>query len=462
MVTIVSEEVHIDAQDGPQYAFACCTADICIYGGAAGGGKTWGLLVEPLRNIHVPDFSAVIFRETFPQIRNEGGLWDESEKMYPLLGAEPTITRLEWKFPSGATVRFAHMDHETDKLNWQGSQIPLIGFDELTHFSKSQFFYMLSRNRSMCGVRPYVRATCNPDADSWVAEFIEWWIDQETGYAIPERSGIVRWFVRDGGILLWADDPETLIAQVPLDPLGNEAEPKSFTFIPALLEDNPALMQADPGYRANLLALPPTDQKRLLRGNWKVRSMEGAEWEKHPEYFDAHIWVDYADWPDAFELTAIALDGSGGKGKTADYSAIIFAGFIEGTIYIAASIERRAAAKIVNDMLAMSDEHEPISVGIESNGFQDLFASLLDGECDRRGIPPLPISLLHNHIKKEIRIRSLEPYLARQKLRILNNDGGKLLVSQLRGFGIADHDDGPDGLEMAVRLLNHLNAEMVA
>ena len=73
----------------------------------------------------------------------------------------------------------------------QGAQVP--GFDELTHSTKSQFFYMMSRNRSMCGVRPYIRATCNPDADSWVAEFISWWIDQETGLPIPERAGKVRY-----------------------------------------------------------------------------------------------------------------------------------------------------------------------------------------------------------------------------------------------------------------------------
>ena len=254
-----------------------------------------------------------------------------------------------------------------------------------------------------------------------------------------------------------ADTPWELTDQIP------HAEPKSFTFIPANLDDNPALTRADPGYRANLLALPSTDQKRLLLGNWKVRGMEGAEWEDHPEYFGPHIWCGYDEWPDAFELSTLALDGSkGGKGKSSDYSAIVFTGYVDGIVFVDASIERRAAAKIINDMLTMIDEHNPLAVGIESNGFQDLFASLLDAECRRRGIPPLPISLIHNNVKKEIRIRSLEPFLERSKLRIRNNAGGKLLVSQLRGFGVADHDDGPDGLEMAIRLLSQLHTEMVA
>lgn len=446
-----NDDHSIRPQPGPQEQFLSSSADIVIYGGAAGGGKTWGLLVEPLRSIHVPDFSAVIFRETFPQIRNEGGLWDESEKIYPLVGGQPKSTRLEWTFPSGASIRFAHMNHETDKLDWQGSQIPLIGFDELTHFTRSQFFYMLSRNRSVCGVRPYVRATCNPDADSWVAELIAWWIDQESGFPIAERSGVVRWFVRDGGLLEWSDDPRDLADRVP------GAKPKSFTFIPANLDDNPALTRADPGYRANLLALAPTDQKRLLLGNWKVRGMEGAEWEDHPDYFDQHIWCRDDEWPDAFELSALALDGSKGSDRAgSDYSAIVFAGYLDGYVYVDASIARRSAEQIVSDLIDMFEFHHPLVVGVESNGFQDLFALLIDTECRRRQRPELPINLIYNFARKVVRIRALEPYLSRRQLRICHNDGGKLLVSQLRGFGIARHDDGPDALEMAIRLVNAL------
>jgi len=140
---------------------------------------------------HQPSRGAV-FRRSTVQVRNEGGLWDESEKLYPAIGASPKEHVLQWSFPSGASVSFAHLEHDKTVLNWQGSQIPLICFDELTHFSAKQFWYMVSRNRSMSGVRPYIRATCNPDADSWVVEFISWWIDQDTGLPIPERAGVLR------------------------------------------------------------------------------------------------------------------------------------------------------------------------------------------------------------------------------------------------------------------------------
>ncbi|KQY78639.1 terminase [Ensifer sp. Root142] len=264
----------IRPQAGPQTAFLASPADIAIYGGSAGGGKTWALLMEPLRHVANPQFGAVFFRRSTVQVRNEGGLWDESEKLYPSIGAVPKEHVLQWNFPAGASVSFAHLEHDKTVLNWQGSQIPLICFDELTHFSAKQFWYMVSRNRSMCGVRPYIRATCNPDADSWVADFISWWINPDTGLPIPERAGKLRWFVRIGDAIVWADDPAELSDYInPLD--GEPIPPKSVTFVPAKLTDNAALMAADPGYLANLMALPTVERERLLGGNWKIRPAAG-------------------------------------------------------------------------------------------------------------------------------------------------------------------------------------------
>ena len=268
--------VVIRPQPGPQEAFSSSSADIVIYGGAAGGGKSWGLLLEPLRHVTTNDrFAAVFFRRNTTQIRHPGGLWDESRKLYPMAGGRPLTQPLEWRWPFGGVVKFAHLEHEKTVYDWQGAQIPLICFDELTHFSKAQFFYMLSRNRSTCGVRPYVRATCNPDADSWVAEFIAWWIDQDTGFAIPERSGVVRWFVRVNDSIVWADSPEALVEQLAGTVPPEDLQPKSVTFICAKLEDNPALLRADPSYRANLLAQNSVERQRLLGGNWKIRPAAG-------------------------------------------------------------------------------------------------------------------------------------------------------------------------------------------
>ena len=276
---MAAEVAEIRPQAGPQERFASSSADIAIYGGAAGGGKTWALLLEPLRHATtVDEFSAVFFRRNTTQIRNPGGLWDESAKLYPLAGARPIENTLEWRWKGGARVKMAHLEHEKTVYDWQGAQIPLICFDELTHFSQAQFFYMLSRNRSMCGVRPYIRATCNPDADSWVATFIAWWIDQKTGLPIPERSGVVRWFVRVNDAIVWADTREELLQR--FSTADEVIEPKSVTFISAKLDDNQALMKADPSYRANLMAQNAVERARLLGGNWKIRPAAGLYFKR--------------------------------------------------------------------------------------------------------------------------------------------------------------------------------------
>lgn len=272
-------EIEIGPQPGPQDLFLACSADICIYGGSAGGGKTFALILEPLNYIlDIDGFGAVVFRRTTPQIRNEGGLWDTSTSVYPNFKAEARESTLEWIFPNGNRVKFAHLEYEKNVLDWQGSQIPLICFDELTHFTEKQFFYLLSRNRSTCGVRPYIRATTNPDSDSWVAKFIGWWIDQDTGYPIDERAGVIRWFIRLNGKIVWGDTDTELID------LYKDSIPKSVTFIPAKLSDNQILEKADPAYRANLRALSHVDNERLEKGNWKIKPEAGTMFRR--EWFE--------------------------------------------------------------------------------------------------------------------------------------------------------------------------------
>ena len=280
-------------QAGPQTAFAETKADIAIFGGAAGAGKSFQLLLEPIRYItRVPGFTAALFRRTNPRIDKPGGIWDESLAIYPQLGGHPRIgPPHEWTWPSGGKLQMSHLEAEKTVFDWHGSQICLELWDEICEFTAFQFWYMLSRNRSPCGVRPYIRATCNPDPDSFVADLISWWIDPETGYPIPERSGKLRYFVRVADKLIWDDNPEPLRKHLPSKrdlPDGVEApEVKSLTFIPGRLFDNRALMVKDPNYLANLLAMPEVERERLLGGNWKIRPTAGLYFKRG--------WVEVID-----------------------------------------------------------------------------------------------------------------------------------------------------------------------
>lgn len=274
--------------EGAQTAFLANPADICIGGGSAGGGKTYALLAEPMRHLHVSGFNAVIFRRTSPQLRAAGGPWAESFNFYPSLNGRPAAYR--WVFQTSrrtAEVQFSHLQHEKDRLSWKGAQIALILFDQLEDFTESQFWYLLSRNRSACGVRPYIRATCNPvPADDpiggWLRKLLDWWIDPETGYAIPERAGRIRWFTRVSEQLHWGDSPEEVLAKFahfPADKLAR-LKIKSLSFVPMGLDDNPTLRQADPDYEATLEALPYVDRMRLRYGNWNVRDVGKGHFDR--------------------------------------------------------------------------------------------------------------------------------------------------------------------------------------
>ena len=236
--------------------------------------------------MNVRGFNFTIFRKHSKQVFNPGGLWDAATEMYsPISGAVMRRAASEYVFADRrgkfiSKVVFAHIDRDEELLSWQGSELCGIGFDELCHFNKKQFFYMLSRNRSKCGVRPFIRATCNPDPDSWVADFISWWIDPDTGYAIPERSGVIRWMLRRGEEIYWADSREELWERFNLKTKEERREPKSVTFIASSIYDNKALLAIDPGYLANLKALPEVDRERLLYGNWKIKAAAGLYFKR--------------------------------------------------------------------------------------------------------------------------------------------------------------------------------------
>ena len=342
----------LEPQAGPQTMFMASSADIVIYGGAAGGGKTYALLLEALRHKDVKNFGSVIFRKNHTQITAEGGLWDSSIKIFSQVpdAQQRKSPKLHWRFGSGAKLTFAHLDKEEDLQAWQGTEIAYLGFDELTHFSKHQFLYMLSRNRSTCGIKPYVRATCNPDSDKWVAQFISWWIDQDTGYPIKERSGIIRYMYVLNDVIYWGGSPEELANELNINP--NEC--KSVTFIASRLEDNKILMQSDPSYLSNLKAMTEVDMERLLYGNWKIKSQAGRFFKRVQIPIDGYLEMipdDVVYWCRAWDLAATSEDENG----NADYTAGVLIGKRKTGRYIVADvINKQIKAGEVESLILMT------------------------------------------------------------------------------------------------------------
>ena len=349
---------EIRPQPGPQEEFLSSPADVVIYGGAAGGGKTYGMLLDALHYTRVRGFGAVFFRKNHNQIFSEGGLWDTSLDLYTgLPNAVPVLGRCQWKFldPRGRTisrVSFKHIERDMDLGKWQGSQICGLYFDELTHFSEKTFFYMFSRNRSLCGVRPYTRASCNPDPDSWVAKFIEWWIDPKTGYAIPERSGVIRWFIRIEEVIHWADTREELWERFNLTTKTERDKPKSVTFIAASVYDNKLLLEKDPGYLANLEAMALVELERLLHGNWKIKAAAGLFFKRTQlgKRLDA-VPTDVVRWVRCWDLAASEKTQKGDPAYTA---GVLMGKRSNGRYIIADVVNRQMAASDVRKTILMT------------------------------------------------------------------------------------------------------------
>ena len=133
-----------------------------LYGGAAGGGKSDALVIEALRQVHIPHYRALILRKTYPQLSD---LVDKSQRYYlrAFPEAQYNATSHVWVFPSGAKIYFGSMQHTKDRTNYQGKAFDFIGFDELTHFEWEEYSYMMSRNRPTGpGTRVYLRPPPTP------------------------------------------------------------------------------------------------------------------------------------------------------------------------------------------------------------------------------------------------------------------------------------------------------------
>lgn len=454
---------------GPQYDAFCSPADILIYGGSAGCGKSFYLLAEPLRHIDDPNFGGVIFRRLSTEIRKEGSLWDESCTLYSELGAEPTETKLTQTFPSGCKIKFDHLEHEKTKKNWHGSAICYLGFDELTEFTESQFWYMTSRNRtkSGCTIAPYIRATCNPE-EGWVARLIDWWIDDE-GFAIPERSGVLRWFYRIKDTMQWYDSREEAEEANPeqVNPAtGEQIPPRSFTFVAGKLEDNPTLERRDPNYRSALIALPDVERQRLLEGNWKISNRGESYWPGH--YFDDSIWVD--DWPGHMDLIVGALDPASGKPK-GDFPAFCLLGTNgDGNVYMNFLMERLPYQELREEMIRWmltQRPHVPEMISIENIPYfqkgrpLDLRYAEIErgfiGEMNRANILCNVMLNSPEGRNKEARIiAGWDSIVTERKIRLIRSKGSEEALYQWKKFTgqknrSGYHDDAPDVGEQAIR-----------
>ena len=245
-----------------QFAFMQRSEYEALYGGSAGGGKSDALLIEATRQVDKPNYRGIIFRRTYPQLE---ALISRSLELYPKIFkyAKYNSSEKRWTFKSGAKIFFGYMQHEADKYNYQGKPYDFIGFDELTHFTFSQYMYLMSRNRpNGGGTRVYMRSTANPGGvgHAWVKErFIT---PAPPLTPIESRYNVLT--------------PEKKVIQIA----------KRRIFVPATVFDNQALLTNDPNYLGTLAALPEQEREALLYGSWDSFSGQVfSEWTNDPRHY---------------------------------------------------------------------------------------------------------------------------------------------------------------------------------
>ena len=236
--------------------------DELLYGGAAGGGKSDYLVVEPTRQIKIPEYRALILRKSVPELAQ---LIDRSLVIYPQIckKAKFNNTKHLWTFPSGAKIQFGSLFHIKDKYKYQGLQYDFIGFDELTQFTWEEYSYLKSRNRANCkDTRVYVRATANPGGigHGWVKQYF---VTAGKPYETIWKKDAVK--MPDGTIKYYFS---------------------SKAFIPASVFDNDELLKNDPDYVKRLAQMNEADRNALLYGSWdSFAGQVFLEWMDDREHY---------------------------------------------------------------------------------------------------------------------------------------------------------------------------------
>lgn len=285
---------------GPQTDAYFSEADELFYGGSAGGGKS-ALLCGVAVDAHD---RSILFRREYPQIK---GLEDEVSK---LVGGRQGYNAQDkvWRLPAGKVLEFGSVPNEWDVEKFQGRPHDLIGFDEITHFSESQYRFLIGWNRSVNGAqRCRVIATGNPPTTAegfWVVKYWAAWLDPK--HPNPARPGELRWYTTSGGKDIECESG----APVEID--GRMVKPRSRTFIPARLEDNPDLMAT--GYASVLEAMPEELRARLRDGRFDLEAKD-VEYQVIPTEW---VRLAQARWtpekPHGYGMTCLAHDVALGGG----------------------------------------------------------------------------------------------------------------------------------------------------
>ena len=274
---VQDSEVVFQPNAGPQEEFLAASEQDVLYGGAAGGGKSFALLADPLRYCHNSNMRGLLLRRTLDELTE---LIDKSRQLYTKAfpGAKFRESKSTWHFPSGATLWFTYLDRDKDVTRFQGQAFNWIGIDEITQYPTPYVWdYLRSRLRS---TDPELQKSLNMRCTANPGGVGGWWVKKMYIDSRTENTAFPAYDIDTMKPFVW--------------PSGHEkaGQPLFYRkFVPARLTDNPHLM-ADGQYEAMLRSLPEVERKRLLEGDWDV-----AEGAAFPEFTRSKHVVESFDLP---------------------------------------------------------------------------------------------------------------------------------------------------------------------
>lgn len=286
----------IRPQQGFQINFTKSNVDFLVAGAAMGVGKSFAALLMAAEHVSDPNFRMVYLRRNISDVKAGGAGADEALKIYGDIASMKMSDSPRLTFPSGAFIDFTHMSDQTpDKVleRIRGWAYSCVYVDEGTGFEWSTIKLIFSRNRSAGKWSGKVRITCNPKKSHWLRKWLDWYIDPITGYPIPERDGIVRYFYIKGEKIedvVFGDTPEEVYNQCryQIDPIVKKMNGgghnytyknliKSTTFYSGKLSDNQELLKMNPNYMGSVAAMGERQAAANLMGCWNVDPEEESD-----------------------------------------------------------------------------------------------------------------------------------------------------------------------------------------
>jgi predicted phage terminase large subunit-like protein len=392
---------YVPATPTPKQAqFLALDCREAMFGGAAGGGKSQGLLMAALQYVQVPSYAAIVFRRTFADLALPGALMDRAAEWLGGTDARWSAERKTWTFPSGATLSFGYLENAGDEERYKSAEFCFIGFDELTTFPERPYRYLFSRLRKPAGMEVplRMRAASNP-------------------------GGVGHDWVRQRFLV--------------------EGPAHGRVFVPAKLDDNPFLDRES--YLESLGELDPIDLQQLLAGDWSARRSGGRfqrEWFTVVE--PAPVG---AVWVRRWDLAATEPK----PGKDPDYTVGALVGEHEGIFYIGDIVRMRGTPIDVERTVRATAERDGIGVLVRMEQEPGSAGVTVIDHYAREVLRGYAFEGVRSTGSKEVRATVFSAAAGRGNVRLLPGDWHTALLDELELFPLGEHDDQVDAVSGAMQ-----------